>query len=325
MTSNPPRSFFLVINPASGRGRGEAVAQRVEQALREHACGVRAVRSATPGEAAELAAEAAATDGSIVVAIGGDGTVHEVLNGLMSVERARRPTLGVVAAGTGNDYAQELGMPLRDPEAAARALLDASARRVDVGRLEGTERGQIFFGVGIGFAMMSAASAELQRSRPLPGTLSYFVGGVVALLTFEAPELSVTIDETSESGRFMIVHVGLCPTTGGGFRLTPEAGLETRRLHVSTVTKRGKLLGLLQWPWISRGRQLRGVKIVAGERVRVEGEPGLLIHVDGELLRVPTGVVEATLVPRELEVLTARSDPRPLQSSDRAETDTPAA
>ena len=193
-------------------------------------------------------------------------------------------------------------MALHDPAAAAGALLEGSTRRVGVGRLEGCESGELFFGVGIGLAMMSAAVAELQRSRPLPGKLSYFVGGVVALLTFEAPELSVTVDEVSQSGRFMIVHVGLCRTTGGGFCLTPEAGLGTGRLHVSTVTKRGKLIGLLQWPRISRGRQLRGVKIVTGERVRMVGEPGLLIHVDGELQRIPGGVIEATLLPRELEV-----------------------
>ncbi len=266
---------------------------------------MQAARTAEPGDAVDLAAKAAGADAQVVVAIGGDGTVHEVLNGLMTVERARRPPLGVVPAGTGNDYAQELGMPLRDSEAAARVLLDGSRRRVDVGRLEGTAHGDRFFGVGIGVAMMSAAAAELQRSWPLPGKLSYFVGGVVALLTFEAPELSVTVDEGTQSGRFMIVHVGFCRSTGGGTCLTPDAGLDTGRLHVSTVAKRGKLKGLLQWPWISRGRQLQGVKIVTGERVHVEGEPGLLIHVDGELLRVPGGVVEATLLPRELEVLTA--------------------
>ena len=270
--------------------------------LRESGYAVRDERTAAPGDATRLAAETAGW--SVVVAIGGDGTLHEVLNGLMAVERAQRPVLGVVPAGTGNDYAQALGIPLHDPEAAAQALVEAPVRRVDVGRLEGTERGQIFFGVGIGFAMMAAANAELERSRPLPGKLSYFVGGVVALLTFEAPVLSLTIDGVSGSGRFMIVHIGLCPTTGGGFCLTPEAGLETGRLHVSTVTNRSKLLGLLQWPWLSRGRQLAGVQILTGQRVRVEGEPGLLVHVDGELMSVPTGIVETSLLPRELEVLT---------------------
>ncbi len=276
--------------------------QRVARSLRESGYGVRDERTTAPGDAAKLAAETAGW--SVVVAIGGDGTVHEVLNGLMTVERARRPVLGVVPAGTGNDYAQTLGVPLHDPEAAAQALLEAPVKRVDVGRLEGTERGKIFFGVGIGFAMMAAANAELQRSRPLPGKLSYFVSGVIALLTFEAPELLLTIDEASGSGRFMIVHIGLCPTTGGGFRLTPDAGLETGRLHVSTVTNRSKLLGLLQWPWISRGRLLQGIQILQGKRVRVEGEPGLFVHVDGELIQVPTGIVEASLLPRELEVLT---------------------
>ena len=60
----------------------------------------------------------------------------------------------------------------------------------------------------------------------------------------------------------------------------------------------------LQWPWLSRGRQLAGVQILTGQRVRVEGEPGLLVHVDGELMSVPTGIVETSLLPRELEVLT---------------------
>ena len=322
LIAHPSPSFLLVANPASGRGRGEVVAQRVEQVLRERGCRVRVVRTAESGDAVEFAAETTGADATVVVAIGGDGTVHEVLNGLMTVERARRPCLGVVPAGTGNDYAQELGVPLRDPEAAARALVNGLKRRVDVGRLEGTEHGGRFFGVGIGFAMMSAALAEMRRSRPLPGRLSYFLGGIVALLTFEAPELAVTVDEGTQRERFMVVHVGLCHTTGGGICLTPDAGLDTGRLHVSTVTKSSKLKGLLQWPWISRGRQLQNVRVLTGERVRVEGESGLLIHVDGELLRVPGGAIEATVLPRELEVLSGRWDPPLPRSSDRSGTGT---
>ncbi len=278
--------------------------QAVEEILRAKGCDVLAQRTTGPKEAVELAAETVTAGASTVVAIGGDGTVHEVLNGLMTIDRVSRPTLGVVPAGTGNDYAQELGLALRDPAAAARVLLDGTKRQVDVGRLVGSERGELFFGVGIGLAMMYAAGAELRRSRPLPGKLSYFVAGVVALLTFEAPELTVTVDEGAQSGRFMIVHVGLCPTTGGGVCLTPEAGLDTGRLHVCTITKRAKLVGLMQWPWISRGKQLSGIKVTSGQRVRVEGEPALLIHVDGELLRVPDGLIEATVLPGELSVLT---------------------
>ena len=200
-------------------------------------------------------------------------------------------------------------MPSRDPAAAAQVLVDSPTRLVDVGRVEGSGIGGLFFGIGVGLAMMSAASAELQRSRPLPGRLSYFVGGVVALLSFEAPHLCVSVDGATQSGRFMIVHIGLCPTTGGGFCLTPDASLDAGRLHVSTVTKRAKLLGLLQWPWLSRGYQLPGVKIATGKRVLVTGEPGTLIHVDGELLRLPEGALEVTLLRRELQVVAAGQGP----------------
>lgn len=240
-----------------------------------------------------------------MIAIGGDGTLNEVLNGLMAIEAQHRPVLGVIPAGTGNDYALELGMPLRDASAAAQVLLRGETRRVDVGHLEGSERGPQHFGVGVGCAMLAAAGVELQRSRPLPGRLSYFVGGVRALLTFEAEQFTVAVDGESWSGPFLAVHTGLCRTTGGGFCLTPDAGLETGRLHVNTVGSRRKLIGLLQWPWISRGRRLRGIKIVSGKQVRIEGDSNLLIHVDGELQRVPYGVIKATIKPRELSVISA--------------------
>ncbi len=300
------RSFVLIANPSAGKGRGESVLTVVEKTLRGEGCDVRTFRTTRRSDAVAYAAQSSTTDHLAVIAIGGDGTVHEVLNGLMTIDNAHRPILGVIPAGTGNDYARELGMVPRDPATAARSLVRAFTRRADVGCLEGATPRRLFFGVGVGFALMSAASAQFDRSLPLPARLAYFVGGVVALLTFDAPELSVTVDEMTQRGRFMIVHVGLCRTTGGGICLTPEAGLHTGRLHLSTVSKRGKLTGLVQWPWISRGRRLRGVNIVAGDRIRIKGERGMLIHVDGELQRVPSGIVEATLMSSELEILTVR-------------------
>ena len=295
---------MVLANPHAGKGRGEDALRTVEVALRGAGVSLEVRRTEAVGHAARLA-RAATLDGvGVVVAVGGDGTVHEVANGVLSVKDGRElPALGVVPVGTGNDYARMLGVPGRDPEGAARVLLEGEARAVDVGRLEGGDRGPEYFLNNVGFAFMGAANAAHEETRALPGRLSYVIGGFGAFLRWSPDRLTVTVDGVSLAGRFMVVHIGLGRFCGGGVCLTPEALLDDGVLDVCVVAERGKLRGFLQWPRIASGERLEDTAVLKGRRVRVWGPRGMLIHADGEVRRVPTGVVEAALLPGALRVV----------------------
>jgi YegS/Rv2252/BmrU family lipid kinase len=298
-----PRSFVLIANPAAGRGRGDVALREVEDVLRGSGCAMETHRTAGPGEATRLAERAAASGRTAVVAVGGDGTLHEVLNGLLRAQVEERPALGIVPVGTGNDYARMLRIPGREAPTAARILRDGPIRTVDVGRLEGGDKGPEFFCNNVGLAFMADANAGHELSRILPGRLSYSLGGFAAYLKFHADSLTVTVDDVSLSGRFMIVHVGLGRYCGGGICLTPDASLDDGELHVCIVAERSKLKGFLQWPQLARGLKLDDVSVLKGRRVRVQGPRDMLAHADGEVRRVPTGVLVMTLLPGRLELI----------------------
>lgn len=300
--------LVLIANPNAGHGQG---ADAVEVAARElRSAGVSDVaieRTGGPGDAVALALRAADGGARTVVAVGGDGTLHEVLNGLLSPGRhGPVPRLGLIPVGGGNDYARELGLPAGDPAGAARLLARGVLRRVDVGRLEGCDHGPELFLNNVGLGFMGTANAARERTRWIPGRASYVAGGLLALLELEAHPLTVWVDGCAMTGRFPIVHVGLGRWCGAGVLLAPGARPDAGRFEVFVQAERSKLGLALRWPRLARGAALgEDAAVLRGRRVRILGPAGLVLHADGEVRRSPVGVVECTLLPGAIEVVQA--------------------
>lgn len=214
--------------------------------------------------------------------------------------------MGLVPVGTGNDYARMLGIPGRDPAAAAEVLLAGAVREVDVGAFEGGDQGPEYFCNNIGLAFMAAANAAHEETRFLPGRLSYSLGGLLSYVRYRAERLAVTVDGVTVEGRWMIVQIGIGKYCGGGVCLTPDAKLDNGRMDVCLVAARSKLRGFLQWPRLAKGERLDDMTVLAGKRLRIMGQRGFLMHADGEVRRVPTGVLVVRLIPAGLRVLSRR-------------------
>jgi YegS/Rv2252/BmrU family lipid kinase len=260
-----------------------------------------------PGDAADKAILAARAGAALVVAVGGDGTLHEVVDGVLSEGREDLPALGLVPVGTGNDFARALGVHGLGVEAATRVLLHGEARPVDALRLIGTDhaggRGAEHAINNLGVAYPALANSCREQTRRLPGQLSYLVGGFIARARFQPAHLSVTVDDVTVSGRFLLVHVGSGPCCGAGIRFTPAARHDDGKLDVAIVAERTKLGALLDWPRISRGALHDDVALLQGKRVRIHGPKGFEAHVDGEIRHVPQGVLEITLVPGAVRIV----------------------
>ncbi|HXF94780.1 MAG TPA: YegS/Rv2252/BmrU family lipid kinase [Gemmatimonadales bacterium] len=290
-----------MVNPAAGRGAKGRAADRAARAFRAQGWAVDLVRTAAPGHASSLAAEAARHGLRRVVAVGGDGTVHEVANGLL--HSRSDAALGVVPTGSGNDFAKLVGTYRHDPERAAARVAAARVRAFDAGRAAGE-----YFVNTMGFGF-GPAVVEVRNTMPtLRGFLSYLVPVIRAFAGFRPPRLEIQAAEHEERGNMMMVEVCNGTTAGGSYRFAPEADPGDGRLDVCLIRQVGLLRFLAAIPRVMRGTHLtmKEVALFRTRRLVIRSpDRALVLHLDGEL-RAP-GIHECTVTvePRCLNVLVA--------------------
>jgi YegS/Rv2252/BmrU family lipid kinase len=292
----------VIVNPAAGRGASGRAADRVARAFRAQGWVVELWRTDRPGHAAALASEATRAGAGRVIAVGGDGTVHEVANGL--VASGSDAALGVVPAGSGDDFAKVLGTFRLVPEQAVARIVTSARRRVDVGRACGE-----YFVNSCGFGFGPAVVHARNAMPGLKGFLSYLVPIVRTFARFRPPRFSVESAEHRETGEMMMVEICNGTTAGGSYRFAPDAQPGDGRLDACLVRKVSLPRFLLALPRLIRGTHtgMREFALFRSARVTIRCADGpLLLHLDGEL-REP-GVRECTVevLPGRLTVLMAR-------------------
>ena len=217
-------NVLIIANPAAQRGNGAHAAQMAFELLCDRIGSDKVALALTqrPLHAVELAAQATREKQYAVIALGGDGVVHEVVNGLMTIEHGQRPRFGVVPVGSGNDYARTLGISESVPDALAQ-LLDARERAVDIGCCNGE-----YFAETLSFGLDAAIALDTVQRRKRTGeqgTILYLKSGLDQLLhhldtfSFEA----VLDDSTRFADAVHLLTVQIGQTYGGGFRICPEA------------------------------------------------------------------------------------------------------
>jgi YegS/Rv2252/BmrU family lipid kinase len=254
-----------------------------------------------PGHAVELAQRAANHGASHIVAVGGDGTVHDVVNGMLG--QGSGAALAVVPVGTGNDFAKLLGLSGLDPVRAVRRLAAGSIRRFDVGR--GLDE---YFVNSMGFGFGAEVVRVRNAMRRLPGPLSYLVPVLKAFAAFEPPLYELTSEDRHMRGRIMMVELCNGTTAGGSYRFAPEASPSDGFLDVCVVRALSGPRFLAAVPRVMRGthRDMPEVTLFQSRELTVRALEGpLVLHLDGEL-RTP-GVTECRILlePGRLNVLVA--------------------
>jgi len=292
----------VILNPAAGRGAARRVESIVARAFRAQGWAVDVVRTEGPGHAQVLAAQAVRQGAKHVVAVGGDGTVHEVANGLLGGNTDA--ALGVVPIGSGNDFAKLLGLFGHDPLHAVARLVTARSRRFDAGRVAGE-----WFVNSVGFGFAPAVVKTRNRMQHLRGFLSYLVPVVQTFFQFEPMVFDVTAAGFHERGYMMMIEVCNGTTSGGSYRFAPDADPADGKLDVCLIRRVSLPRFLVAIPRVMRGThvKMREVALIKTAKlvVRSPAQP-LMLHVDGEL-REP-GVNECTveLERGRLNVLVAR-------------------
>ena len=293
------RALFIV-NPAAKHGETAKLVPSVERLAASAATSIQIAHSAGPRHAFDLASAAEGFDA--VVAVGGDGTAHEVLNGVMKHSPQTRPLYGIVPTGSGNDYAHTLG--ISDDVATAFSQLAAGhTRRVDLGRCNG-----IWFGesVAVGLdARVTAKAVELKSTTRLSG-LSLYLRALLYVLRHQYYGHRVVIgydDEPPFETEMLIVAATNGPTYGGGFRITPDSILDDGLLDVCRIDMIPKLEAFVRLPFVILGKhtKMRPVHMARARRVTIVAEKPFEGQIDGEVLFESAYDIE--VVPAALDVL----------------------
>ncbi|HEX6588625.1 MAG TPA: diacylglycerol kinase family protein [Longimicrobiales bacterium] len=282
------RAVRVILNPTAGGGRAGRAAAAIERELASRGIVADVVLTRARGHATELAAEAA-DDHDLVVAAGGDGTIHEVANGILSVGTgSRRARLGVLPIGTGNDFARLLGG--HRLEHAFDCILRGAPRDLDVGLVRWGDRSEHFInGMGTGIDVEVVRQiARLPRFRGISG---YLIGVLRALRVFEPIRARLRVDGVDIDRRVMIVGVGNGVSQGGGFYITPDARPDDGRLDLCVIDEMSLPRVMVTLPRLLRGRHvnLPTVHMMTFERLDIETDTPLFFQLDGEL-REPAGV-----------------------------------
>lgn len=282
-----------IVNPTAGGRRGVRLWRRVLPILHEAGWDVTESFSDRRGHAEELAA---ASTAAVVLAAGGDGTAHEVANGLL--RSRRRAAMGVVPIGTGNDFARGIGLP-RDPLAAAAVLVAARPREIDVGEVNG----RYFLTIaGTGFDGEVARQVN-NWPKWFGGTAMYILAMLKVLATYRPTDVEITVDGAAQRERVFLIAVGNTAWNAGGMWTVPPARPDDGLLHGMIAGPLTRLETLIVLPRVFSGRHLthRKVRVVQGREIRVTGVAPLAVQADGESV----GTIPAifTLHPRALLVL----------------------
>jgi YegS/Rv2252/BmrU family lipid kinase len=292
---------LLLVNPVAGHGRGARLLNAARDACARHWREVRVAVTTAPGEGIDLARQAGADGCDRILALGGDGTVHEAANGILALPSERRPALGVIPSGTGNDYAKLSGTYRAGVDEAVRRLAHARVVRLDAGRAWGE---YFINSIGIGF------DAEVARRvggyRRLRGAPAYLLAAFATFRAFDAPTLEVEGDGISFREPTLLLEVGIGNIVGGGFRLTPNARPDDGLFDVCAIRRLGLFgfLGKLPLAMLGWHGGLSGVRMFRATRLVVQGAAGqpIVAQFDGEL-RTGTGPVTIDMVPAALPVL----------------------
>jgi diacylglycerol kinase (ATP) len=276
----------LIFNPMADHGRSGQKASDL-RAMVDELGGADWRGTEYPAHATEIAAQAADQGYTTVAALGGDGTVHEVINGLMRIPAERRPRLGLVPIGSGNDFAG--GSQLADTEnmqIAMRQVFSTKERAVDVAVIrDGAGRSEYFDNTaGIGFdAAINIRSRKIQL---IHGFMMYLTATLQSIaMNFDAPHMRVTYDGGTLDQPIMMLTVGNGPREGGGFITTPGSKVDDGSLEFVYIGPVSQIRMLQLLPKFMSATHLRepDVHLLSTTKLTIESDRALPIHIDGEL------------------------------------------
>jgi len=303
----PKHRAKLILNPNADLGRAWHWGGDLRPIVEEFG-GADWTGTVYPTHATDLARQAAEEGYELIIAAGGDGTAHEVVNGLMQVPAERRPRLGVVPVGSGNDFAHNIGVQSR-PELAMRQVFTGQPKKIDLGLVvDGHGRSEYWdntFGVGFD----ATVTIRSRKITFVHGFLMYFVAVVqTILLNHDAPRLQIETDNESWAEETLMIVLCNGPREGGGFFVSPDAKNDDNQLDYVAIRRVSRPMMFRLIPEVMNGTHGRFPQVRMGkfQELKLQSERPLYIHIDGEIFAgfgTDVRQLSAKILPGALEVI----------------------
>lgn len=301
------RRVAAILNPRADRGRTAQLAESLRRAVVGR-LDVTLLETTCRGHALELARDAVAAGNEAVIAIGGDGTVHEVANGLLSAPPNARPALGIIPAGSGNDVAFALDVTADLPRA-IETIERGDTRSVDVGRIEAVDGRSSYFLNNVG-ALLEGQINLASHKFTWPRGPGLYLRALAATLMRRPPvaHLELVVDDLPLMCKAILLSIANGPRSGGKFQLTPTARIDDGRFDYLLAGPMHRLRLLLEVSKALRGRRAESPWIERGQfsTMTVRSNIPLPVHVDGEPWLTPEEHIREltiTMQPHALRVL----------------------
>jgi diacylglycerol kinase (ATP) len=305
----PPRQQMkarIIFNPAAGQGDFHQHLKQAVEYLESGGWQIDEKRTRSRGDGIDLARQAAESGCDIVIAVGGDGTINEVVNGLAGSSTA----LGVIPAGTANVYAADVGIPIWSPlrpmavREAARIIQEGQRWSIDLGRVTFSNRQQRYFFMWCGVGLDAAITHEVtsEQTRRL-GLAAWVLVGAIVAVTYLGHRSSVTVDAREERMRMLWAVISNGQLYGRVLRFAPEARMDDGLLNMTVLEGYGIMSTLRHLGGLLLGRYARDPTKhqYVGKAISIETRRPLPVHVDAEPLG--TTPVQIEVVPQALTVI----------------------
>jgi len=302
--------YYIIVNPVAGKGAAEKVIPELKAYLESFGIDYDMILTEYPGHAIKLAEEAGTNGYETVVAVGGDGTANEVINGLMRAANKGQLTsnLAVLPVGRGNDFSYGMGVP-QSLEEACRLLVNGKTRMIDIGFVKGGDfpEGRYFGnGVGIGFdAVVGFEAAKLPSF--ISGVPAYLIAALKTIfLFFNAPLLHLEMDDEVIKQRCLLVSLMNGRRMGGSFMFAPESKSDDGLLNLCIAKQVTRLQVLGLFPKVMSGTQHEhpAITMLVAKRVKIEALSGTLpVHADGETICVAGHKLEVEILQQQLQLI----------------------
>ncbi|HEY69615.1 MAG TPA: YegS/Rv2252/BmrU family lipid kinase [Anaerolineae bacterium] len=301
------RRVKLIFNPHADRGRAWNIASPLQSIVERYG---NTEWSATeyPGHATELAEQAAEEGFGIVASIGGDGTTHEVVNGLMRIPEADRPLLACVPVGSGNDFSANVGV-VQEPEKAMHRVFTGDIKTIDMMIVKDNTGHTEYIDNTMGIQFGAFATLHSHSITRLQGFAMYLWAVIkTIILNHDAPH--VTIETDQETLAHHIQYLVICngPREGGGFFVAPDAIPDDGILDYAMIQRVSRLMMFRIVPEVMNGTHGKFKKVKLGQfhHLKLVSERPLAIHTDGEILAGFTSEItelEVNILPKALKII----------------------
>ncbi len=287
---------LFIVNPVAGKGKAKALIPLIQEKMKKKGINYTIKETQKPREATWLAKEALEQGYEKVVAVGGDGTISEVINGLAHTDMV----FGIIAAGTGNDVCRTLNIPFQ-PDKALEMIFSEEAHPMDLGKIN-----EYYFINVASMGIDAEIAYWVKNSKKwFSGTWAYIVSVIKNLWTYRFQEMRIAFDRTYLEGEYLLLAIGNGKYYGGGMKITPHAKVDDGLFDVCIIEKIAKWKVGLLFPVILKGNHVyfKEVKSYQTNRICINKTSTHIINVDGEIYKTQATPICFSVHPEALRVI----------------------